>query len=102
MNQNKNCYFIETTGLMFFEEINVCGRETSGYIIYQLGLFLDVNFKNEPKVYKNCHALIFKIMSFNKIIIVSVNSIKSKTSYFRVPKDEASNSLKNTNLTELR
>ena len=80
---------------------DVNGDENSClYLPYHFKYFQDMDFKYETTAYSNCHYLMNRAMSFNKVVLFPVNGKLQDTGSSGIQKDEAINSLKKTNFTE--
>ena len=62
--------------------------------------FLDKGFKFEPYLCNGCHDLMQKPMNFNDIAVVSVKGNDYRIHFLYMNKDDAINTMKNSNLNE--
>ena len=63
-------------------------------IICHYCYFLEINFRNDPKVYNGCHDLMQRAMSFHDNAIVFVKGNDYRIHSWYISKDEGLNSFK--------
>ena len=70
--------------------------------ICQYWYFKDIGFKHESHLWKGCHDLMQKAMSFNNVAIVYVKRSAYRIHFWFMSKDDAINIMNGSNLTDKR
>ena len=70
--------------------------------IYHCWYFKNIGFKYEPYLWKGCHDLMQKAMSFNNIVIIYVKGNAYRIHFWYINKDDAINIMNGSNLVDKR
>ena len=70
--------------------------------IYHCWYFKNIGFKYEPYLWKGCHDLMQKAMSFNNIVIIYVKENAYRIHFWYINKDDAINIMNGSNLVDKR
>ena len=70
--------------------------------IYHCLYFKNIGFKHEPYLWKGCHDLMQKAMSFNNIVIIYVKENAYRIHFWYINKDDAINIMNGSNLVDKR
>ena len=62
----------------------------------------NIGFKHEPYLWKGCHDLMQKAMSFNNIVIIYVKGNAYRIHFWYINKDDAINIMNGSNLVDKR
>ena len=62
----------------------------------------NIGFKHEPYLWKGCHDLMQKAMSFNNIVIIYVKENAYRIHFWCINKDDAINIMNGSNLVDKR
>ena len=62
----------------------------------------NIGFKHEPYLWKGCHDLMQKAMSFNNIVVIYVKGNAYRIHFWYINKDDAINIMNGSNLVDKR